>query len=47
MKDKEHTDKRGVSPDRPCTTSLCIRCKLFDECRFSSQEAREIRKDKE
>ena len=42
---QEHgdTDVRGVSPDIPCHIELCIICKIFDTCRFSSQEARNIR----
>ena len=45
MEDINNTeiDRRGVSPDIPCHTGLCIRCNIFDECRFSSQEARDIR----
>lgn len=36
-------DRRGVSPDIPCHTNLCLRCNIFEECRFSSQEARDIK----
>ena len=45
MEDINNTeiDRRGVSPDIPCHTGLCIRCNIFDECRFSTQEARDIR----
>lgn len=45
MKDIHNTeiDRRGVSPDIPCHTSLCIRCNIFEECRFSSQTARDIK----
>lgn len=43
----EDTDVRGVSPDIPCHTELCIRCNVFDECGFSSQEARDIRAEKD
>lgn len=40
----EEVDKRGVSPDISCHTTLCIRCNFFEQCRFSSQEARDIRR---
>lgn len=45
MEDVNNTeiDARGVSPDIPCHIELCIICKIFDTCRFSSQEARNIR----
>ena len=36
-------DRRGVSPDIPCHTNLCLRCNIFEECRFSSQKARDIK----
>ena len=36
-------DRRGVSSDIPCHTNLCLRCNIFEECRFSSQEARDIK----
>lgn len=44
---KEDIDARGVSSDIPCHTGLCIRCNIFDECRFSTQEARYIRAEKD
>lgn len=45
MEDINNTeiDIRGVSPDIPCHTTLCIKCNVFDTCRFSSQEARNIK----
>ena len=47
IQEHDNIDARGVSPDIPCHTTLCIKCNVFDTCRFSSQEARQIREEQD